>query len=324
MLNILLIILVSFIPIVFWAYIFSSLKEEKLSKKKFIIWMFSGIISVVPILYMDKIIELIKVNSLDFFDKASNIWNLFSSLNFGFSLSLFLLLIVIISFIVQNLISKNKWFFSFYFRNFILFVFFIAIISLIFYFLNLISIWFWFLNSNIEPSWNIYFWNTIFNTVKLIIFYYVLIAFIEEASKHFNFVWISILDIKKVEDWVLYAIFVALWFSFIENILNFYSLYISSWISFELTKLYFFRSIFSIMVHVFCSSVIAYFFTRAYLKYKKDNKLFPYLKIFLIWLSIWIFLHFIFDFAITLGFSFIIILYFAIWYLYVSSIFYKK
>ncbi len=324
MLNIILIILISFIPIVFWAYIFSSMQEEKLSKKRFIVWVFSWIISVVPILYMDKIIEFVKLNSLNFFDRASNIWNLFSSLNFGFSLSLFLLFIVVISFIAQKLIRKNKWLLVSYLRNFILFIFFIIIISFVFYLINLLSWQFSFLNNPLEYSWNIYFWNTIFNTIKLIIFYYVLVAFIEEASKHFNFVWISILDIKKIEDWVIYAIFVALWFSFIENILYFYSLYISNWIDFELTKLYFFRSIFSIMVHVFCSCVIAYFFTKAYLRYKQENKLFPYLKIFLIWLSAWIILHFIFDFAITLGFTLIIIIYFIVWYLYVSSIFYKQ
>lgn len=324
MLNILLIILISFIPIVFWAYIFSSLKEEKLPKKRFIIWIFSWIISVVPILYMATIIKFIKINSLDFFDKASNIWNLFSSLNFGFSLSLFLLFIVGLSFFVQIFIRKNKWLFKAYLRNFILCVFFILILSLIFYFINLLSWWFSFLNNTLDSSWNIYFWNTVFNTIKLIIFYYVLVAFIEESSKHFNFVWISILDIKKVEDWVLYAIFVALWFSFIENILYFYNLYEIGGISFELTKTYFFRSIFSIMVHVFCSSVIAYFFTKAYLEYKKDNKIFPYLKVFLIWLSIWILLHFIFDFALTLGFNFIIIMYFVVWYLYISSIFYRE
>jgi hypothetical protein len=66
------------------------------------------------------------------------------------------------------------------------------------------------------------------------------------------------------------------------------------------------------MVHVFCSSVIAYFFTKAYLLYKEQNKLFPYLKTFFIGLSIGIGLHFVFDFSITVGFNFVIILYFVI------------
>lgn len=320
MLNILLIILISFIPIVFWAYIFSDISEKELNKKRFIVWIFAWGLSVIPILYMSKIIDFIKLQSLDFFESASNIEGIFSSLYFGLSLSLFLLIVVFLSFIIWIIFRKNIWLLSAYFKNFILFLFFVWIISVVFYLLNLVSTDIWFLNNQIE---NIYFWETLFNTFKLIIFYYVLIAFIEEASKHFNFIWTSILDIKNVQDWVIYAIFIALGFSFIENILYFNNLYIQSWLSFELTKTYFFRSIFSIMVHVFCSSVIAYFFTKAYLLYKKQNKLFPYLKTFLIGLSIWILLHFIFDFAITIGFSFVIILYFVIWYLYVSSIFYK-
>ena len=324
MLNIILIIFISFIPIIFWAYIFSNINEEKLNKKRFIIGVFSWILSVIPILYMDKIIDFIKFKSLDFFEWASNINGIFTSLNFGLSLSLFLWIIVLLSFLVGMVLRKNFWLLSAYFKNFILFLFFVWIISTIFYFLNLLSWKIWFLDSSLISNDNIYFGETIFNTLKLIIFYYILIAFIEETSKHFNFMGSSILDIKTISDWVMYAIFVALWFSFIENILYFYNLYIELWIWYELTKTYFFRSIFSIMVHVFCSSVIAYFFTKAYLLYKEENKLFPYLKTFLIGLTIWILLHFIFDFALTIWFSFIIIIYFVVWYLYVSSIFYRE
>lgn len=322
MLNIILIIFISFIPIVLWAYIFSSLSEKILNKKRFIIWIFSWAISVLPIYYLENIINYINIGNLDFFELARNITSYFTALNFWFSLSLFFLIIVFLSFIFWLFFRQNWSIISSYIKNILIFIFFISFILTIFYFINLASTSFWFLNDKLDYSAGVNFWETIFNTFKLIIFYYVLIAFIEEWSKHFNFIGTSILDIKNVKQWVLYAIFVALWFSFIENILYFYNLYISSGISFELTKTYFFRSIFSIMVHVFASSVIAYFFTKAYLSYKEKKQLFPYIKTFFIWLSIWILLHFFFDFAITIGFSFIIILYFVVWYLYVSSIFY--
>jgi hypothetical protein len=35
-------------------------------------------------------------------------------------------------------------------------------------------------------------------------------------------------------------------------------------------------------------------------------------------------LHFVFDFSLELGFNFVLILFFVIWYLYISSIFYKE
>ncbi len=323
MLNIVLIAFISFMPILFWAYIFSSISEEKFNRNRFFLWIVSGILSVVPILYMDELIGFLKIESINFFQYAKDIWSFFWTLSFGLSLSIFLGLIVILSFIFSLFLRKKMSILAFYSRNFLIFIIFVCIISLLFYALDLISKDFVFLNKNISSFSQIYFWETIFNTLKLIIFYYVLVAFIEESSKHFNFISAGILEIKSTKDWVLYAIFVALWFSFIENILYFYSLYNASWISFELTKIYFFRSVFSIMVHVFCSSIIAYFFTKAYLWYKKRPQIFPYLKVFLIWIFFTVSLHFIFDLAITLDFSFVVIIYFVVWYLYVSSIFYR-
>ena len=324
MINIILIIIVSFIPVVFWGYTFSSLKEQKLNKKRFILWIFSGGLSVIPILYMDKIIDFIKFNFLNFFENASKISSIFSSLNFWISLSIFVFILVVFSYLFWPIFKKNKELINSYLKNFLLILIFILIISFSFYFINILADNFQFLNNSIWNNSQVYFWNTVFNTIKLIIFYYILVAFIEEVSKHFNFIWVSILDIKKVEDWVLYAIFVALGFSFVENILYFYYLYSGYWINFELVKSYFFRSVFSLMLHVFASSVIAYYFSKAYLKYKKEWKIFPYLKIFFIWLTIAILLHFIFDFSLTLGFGFIVILYFVIAYLYISSIFYRE
>ncbi len=324
MLNIILITFISFIPIVFWGYIFSSLQEKDLNKKRFLVWILAWSLSVLPILYMDKIIEYIKILTIDFFAKATEISNFITSLEFSISLAVFTTILILISFWVSFIFIKKTEIIRDFFKNFLIFLFFIVIIGSLFYLLDILWNNFWILNSSIDNSNNIYFWNTIFNTFKLIIFYYVLVAFIEETSKHFNFLGISVLNIRKIEDWVLYAIFIALWFSFIENILYFYNLYLSDWISFELTKTYFFRSVFSIMVHVFASSVIAYFFTKAYLKYKSEKKFFPYLKTFFIWFSIAILLHFIFDFALTLWFGFIIIIYFVVWYLYVSSIFYRE
>ncbi len=324
MLNIILIILISLIPIIFWAYIFSSLKEEKLNKTRFIIGIIAGSLSVIPILYMSNIIDFIRITYLNFFENASQIQDVFSSIEFWISLSIFIFILVIISYLLWPIFKKNKEILNWYIKNLWLIIIFIFIISVIFYFIDLLSNYFSFLNNQIWVWKQIYFWEAIFNTFKLIIFYYILVAFIEEVTKHFNFIWTSILNIKKVEDWVLYAIFIALWFSFIENILYFHRLFLEYWLNFELVQIYFFRSIFSIMLHVFASSVVAYFFSKAYIKYKKEKKVFPYLKTFFYWFSIAILLHFIFNIALTLGFWFIIIIYFVIWYLYISSIFYRE
>jgi len=318
MLNIIFIIFISFLPIVFWWYIFSSMSETQDNRKRFFLWIFAGILSVGPILYLDKIVDFVRLSFLNFFKYSTNIISFINSLSFSFSLGIFIFLIVFLSFSLSIFLIKKREIFWVFLKNFLLFLLFWFLLWIIFYFLNIFSTHFQILNNNI---WNnIYFKNILFNSLKLVIIYYILIAFIEETAKHFNFLWISVFSIKTVQDWVLYSIFVALWFSFIENILYFWSLYKDLWFNFELVQTYFFRSVFSLMLHVFTSSVIAYFFTKAYLNFKSKK----YFQSIFIWILIAILLHFIFDFSLELGFNFVLILFFVIWYLYISSIFYKE
>lgn len=311
--------LISFFPIVIWAYSFSYIDDNPLNKKRFLLWILWGALAVVPILYMDKILSLFDFKYLNIFYFVSEIKWLFSSLEFGLSLSIFLFIIVILSFLLWGFI-KNKWeIFKIYIKNIVVFLFFILFLSIILYFLSI-----FFLKYDFSIENPISFGNIVFDTLKLIIFYYLIVAFIEETSKHFNFLQSSILYIKSVKEWVLYAIFIALWFSFVENILYLYNYYIAYWMWTELLKLYFFRSIFSVVVHVLASSVIAYYFSKALLLYREKDLSFPYLKIFFVWLIISVLLHLFFNVFLVLGFTFVIFLYFIGWYLYVSSIFYKE
>lgn len=310
---------ISFFPIVIWAYAFSFTDENPLNKKRFLAWVLAWVLSVIPILYIDKIMVFLDFEYLNVFYFATRIKNLFSSLEFWLSLSLFLFLIILFSFFLGWFFKNKSKILSIYIKNTLVFLIFILFLSL---FLFLFS--FIFSNFDFDIENSISFWNILFDTLKLIIFYYVIVAFIEEASKHFNFLQSSIFYIKNIKDWVLYAIFIALGFSFIENMLYLYNYYLTYWLSWELLKLYFFRSAFSVMVHVLSSSIIAYYFTRALLLYRWKDLSFPYLKIFSFWIFISILLHLIFDVALTLWFVFIIFIYFVWGYLYVSSIFYNE
>ncbi len=310
---------ISFFPIVIWAYSFSFIDDNPLNKKRFLVWILWWILSVIPILHIDKIMKILDFEYLNVFYFVSKIWNLFSSLEFWLSLSLFLFLVVLFSFFLWGFFKNKSSIFKIYLKNILVFLVFIFSLSLFLFLLNI------FLQKIDFSIWNpVAFWNIVFNTFKLIIFYYVIVAFIEEASKHFNFLQSSVFYIKSIRDWVLYAIFVALWFSFIENMLYLYNYYITYWISWELLKLYFYRSAFSVMVHVLSSSVMAYYFSKALMLYRWKDLSFPYLKIFTTGLIISILLHLIFDVALTLGFVLIIFIYFIWGYLYVSSIFYKE
>ncbi|MDD2907948.1 MAG: PrsW family glutamic-type intramembrane protease [Candidatus Gracilibacteria bacterium] len=315
----LLLFFISFFPIVIWAYSFSFIDDNPLNKKRFMVGVLGGILSVIPILHIDKIMKFLNLDYLNVFYFASKIKDLLTSFEFGVSLSLFLFLVVIFSFFLGGFFKHKSSIFRIYLKNIVSFLFFILVLSLG---LLLVSFLLQRVDFSIENP--ISFGNVIFDTFKLVIFYYVIVAFIEEASKHFNFLQSSVFYIKSVKDGVLYAIFVALGFSFIENMLYLYNYYLSSGLSFELIKLYFFRSAFSVMVHILSSSVLAYYFSKALILYRGKDLSFPYLKIFSFGLLMSIILHLIFDVALTLGFVFIIFIYFIGGYLYVSSIFYKE
>lgn len=317
-LSIIWISIISLIPIVIWGYIFSYIDWVELSRKRFIVGLIWWIISVVPIITMWKYLENSNFNFLNIFEKVTQNNSISWFLNFNISLILFLFILVWFAFIAISWTDRNRKILKIYLKNIFIFSLFIVLIAVFILFFSLLWIW----NSQVInwPS----FWELSFNTLKLVIFYYILIAFIEEASKHFNFLQSSVLQIKTVQSWVLYAIFVALGFALIENILYLYTEFSTNWFSNQLFSTYFYRSIFSLMVHVLSSALVWYAFSKAYLKYWYTYIWPKSLKIIFVWLFLWVFLHFLFDLSLTLGFSSIIMIYFIWGYLYISSIFYKE
>ncbi|MCP4523907.1 MAG: PrsW family intramembrane metalloprotease [Candidatus Gracilibacteria bacterium] len=310
---------ISFFPIVVWGYIFSYIDDNPLNKKRFFVGLLGGIISVLPIFHMEKILAFLDFKYLNTFYFVSQIKGFFSSIEFAFSLSLFLGVIVVFSFLLGIFFLKFKKIFQIYLKNILVFLFFILGTAFVVYLGNIIIGW---IDFPIENG--VAFGDILFNSLKLIIFYYLIVAFIEESSKHFNFLQSSVLEIKTVKQGVLYAIFVALGFSFVENMLYLYHTFQAKGSMGELLKLYFFRSTFVVIVHVLSSSVMAYYFSKALLQYKEKDLSFPYLKIFSFGLLISIVLHMFFDVAMTLGYGIVMFIYFIGGYLYVSGIFYKE
>ncbi|MCD5380713.1 PrsW family intramembrane metalloprotease [Candidatus Gracilibacteria bacterium] len=317
-LSIIIIGFVSLIPIVIWGYIFSYIDSSELSRKRFVVGLIGGAISVVPILFLDKLLESPGFSFLNIFEKVTQSGSLSGAFQFSLSLILFLFIIAGIAFMAISWTDKSKKMLRIYVKNIVIFSGFIIVLAVFVLLFSLIGVG----TQTIQNSSQ--FGEIIFDTIKLIIFYYILIAFIEEASKHFNFLQSSVLHIKTIESGVLYAIFVALGFAFIENVLYLYSQYQLTGLSMELSSTYFSRSIFSVMLHVLCSAVVGYFFSKAHVNYFKKSFNWSYLKLLNIGLFFGVLLHLIFDLSITFGLSFMIIIYFIGGYLYVSSIFYKE
>lgn len=312
---------ISLIPIIFWWYLFSYFDDKEFNKKRFFIWILAWSLSVIPVLFLDDFISKTNFLFLDIFsfvyklNSIDSLWNLFIS--FGFILFFLSVIPFLFFFLFPNFIEKIK----IYFKEFLIFFLYLWIVWILLYLINNL---FWKFN-NLDFSFDAWlnFWEVLFNSLKLVIFYYLIIAILEELSKFFCFNFSKNFSISSVKDWVLYAIFIALWFAFIENILYFSSLYEKFALWKELIWSFFSRNIFSVFLHVICSSVFAYYFSQVYLKYKyKIN--FEFIKILFIWFIFAILLHWIFNIFLTFDLAIFVFLYLIWWYFYLTYIFYSE
>ncbi len=307
------------IPIILWGYLFSYFDERILNRKKFGLWIFAGIISVFPVLFL-------KEYSTDLEKIWWNVFSYLPDLSFWVEFLWFFLSLVALVFLIsflpflvhlKNHIKERGIIFL---KNFFIFSWYVGILAV--GFLLLQYIFGYFSDWDFGVDTNISFGEVVFNSLKLVIFYYVILALVEELSKFFCFKYSSFFSLTNLREWVLFSIFVALWFAFLENILYFYSVYQSQGLSSGLIGVYLSRNIFSVILHVLCSSVFAYFFTQAYLKFREYNNIFFLKKVFQ-WFFIAILLHAIFNIFLTLDVMIFVFLYLIWAYFYMTYIFYE-
>lgn len=315
---ILFLVLSALIPITIWGYLFSYFDSWELNRKRFLYWILAWVVSVFPVLYLGDFIDNFWVNFLNIFAQVYNLEKFSQIIFLISSLVSFILLISVIPFLL-NFASKNKKEFSIILKNTILLSFFMVIIAFIFYFLKKFF-------GNIESFRSLVneypsFWKIAFNSLSLVIFYYIIIWLIEELSKFFSFNYSKNFSIISVKEWVLFWIFTALWFAFFENILYFHTILKNYSIWKEFLWVYFSRNLFSVFLHIICSSIFSYFFSYAYLNFYSK---FKYIKLLFIWFFLSVLLHSLFDIFLTLNFTFVVFLYFIWGYFYLSYIFYSR
>ncbi len=304
--------LIALLPIIIWAYIFSYIDWDRLNRSRFIIGIFAWLIGVLPIVFFEQIFSFLKISSI------LNIFQKFNLLGYFSIIIVFFIFIAGISFLYSLFIQKSyrkTW--KYIFSSFSIFCIFTIIISSSLYIID----YFWLL-SYFSDNYNLIFhWTTITSFV-LVLFYYLFIALIEELTKHTNFLWTSINNISTVQKWVLYTFYVTLGFVFFENILYIYNIYWNNWFGSDFFLVYFSRSIFSLMLHIFCSAVLTYYFLKAYFKYKTIFT-FGFIKLLFIGITFSVFWHAFFDLSLELWWTFMMIIYFLLWYFYITGIFYK-
>lgn len=319
--TLIILVLISFIPIVFWGYLFSYFDNEEFNKKRFFVWILAWAISVVPVLFLDDLISKTNIWFLNIFSSVYHINWVFSLFDLFLSFCIILFFLSIIPFLFFFLFPTSKEKLKIFIKKYFLFLAYLSIIWIFLYILNKFFQTFQNIDFNYEARLS--FWEILFNSFKLVIFYYLIIAILEELSKFFCFNYSKNFSISSPKEWVLYAIFIALWFSFIENILYFSSLYEEFAFGKELIWSFFSRNIFSVFLHIICSSIFAYFFSKMYLKYKY-NLNGEFIKILFLWFFLAILLHSLFNIFLTFDLTLFVFIYLVWWYFYLTYIFYGE
>ncbi len=303
--------LILLLPLVFWMYIFVTFFESWVSRKQFIFGIGAGMISSFPLVYGDVYV---------FWDILKNIFFSFSVLSSSFFwgqlfwyLSMFFLIIwgtiFVLSYIFQN---NKKLFFKVqgisFFSFLILLIFWIG--SMIFFdsFLGE-SIW--------EKS--VGFWDMTFISLGAIIWYYIIISLLEEGSKYISSLSLSGKGeyFQVFQKYICLNACIALGFAFFENILYTHSFLLQEGISYSLVQIVFFRSIFSIIIHLVASMLFA---MGIWYLLDLSTTLYKALSSFLFLIFLGIGSHVFFDTSLTfdfIGFIFlyIIVIYFILSYL---------
>ena len=301
-------------PLMFWMYIFTNLFPYSVSRLQFIGGIFVGIISSIPLVFhgqtfLWRILENI-------FFALSQWWFFWILQNFALLFLCIFWLYFSVSYVFQN--ARVRFLRTFFFSILTL------ILALIF------GIWIMLFLQYLFPgvssgAW-VWFWNTIsFISVGWIFAYYMVVSLLEEGNKY-----IAGLSFSGKSDYFLMmqkylslTACIALGFAFFENILYAYFYVQSSWIQGSLISLVFFRSIFTVILHLMSSLLFAlgfwYIIWNMAHKIWKQNiwKRAIYSFIFV---SLWVVSHVIFDSVLSFGYMAFLIFYIFFMYVLISYI----
>ena len=179
-----LLFLISLIPIVWWGYLFTYFDDSEFNRNRFFVWILAWIISVFPILYLWDFFQKTNISFLNPFYYMHSFDGFLSIFPLLWAFFWILFILSIIPFLIFN-IKYLKQNYLVFLKNYWLFWWFLVLFWIFVYILNS---FFWFF-SNLDFSFNsnVYFLDIAFNSLKLVIFYYLMVWILEELSKYFSF-----------------------------------------------------------------------------------------------------------------------------------------
>lgn len=302
------------LPVAFWMYIFVSFFPYGVSRRQFVIGMLSWAIITLPLVYTG---GFFSENLLrDTFLHLSLLWETSSSIYLFLSLTLFFWFLSLSVFLITLFFQKKK---KIYLRSYVLFFPFLLV--LLFLWVQGILFFSQALPYSISGV-SVMFWDILFVSVGSIISYYIVISFLEEWSKYISSLSLSWNEgyFQIFQKYICMAACIALGFSFFENLLYTYSYITSSGIEYQLLSIIFFRSVFSIILHIISSMLFAFGF---WFIFRLKRKYIQNVISFFLVASLWIISHVFFDTFLSFGyvgyiFFYIIAIYFFLSYVSMS------
>lgn len=303
----LLVAFVLLLPLVFWMYIFTSFYTYGLTRSEFTLGSLWGAVSTLPLvlherLFFGPILEkfFYSYERLEWLDI------------FGYLLFFFMIVFLILSLSYFFQLNKKK-FLSVYMRSFCFFCGIIFLVSLgMFLSSN-------FLLYHVDLVY-VSFGTILFWTFGSIFWYYLSIALFEEGLKYLSGISFSWRGnyFSLFQKYLCLTACIALGFAFFENILYAYNYISSSWtIDGGLLSLVFFRSLFTIILHLSSSIIFALGFWYILWGFWAHIQTWLY-GIFFTFLAL--LHHSFFDTALTYGYTGILFFYLIAMYILLSYI----
>ncbi|MCH8518673.1 PrsW family intramembrane metalloprotease [Candidatus Gracilibacteria bacterium] len=232
------------IPLIFWLFLYESFTSEYVKRRYIISGMFLGALITLPL-------ALSSQTSLAYIFE-----NIFSNIYIGstsqavFWLLSLILLAHISIFVVFGAFQRKFQMFPFIAKSFSLIAICCGLIFMLYHIFLLFSIG---QNTLLSEARNIY--GIIFSTGVSIFGYYIVVSILEESGKYIGHLSQSGRSdyVYSFSRFILFSISLAIGFSFFENILYTWMLYQQNGIYGGLVQIAFFRSLFSLSLHVFCT-----------------------------------------------------------------------
>jgi len=163
----------------------------------------------------------------------------------------------------------------------------------------------------------------VFSSVGWIIWYYIIIALLEEGIKFFWAVNIqSLSQNTQLTRFILFWVIVSLGFALSENFLYTYFYYSENNVSIDLLQLSFFRSVFALSLHISAGILFVYGASYILLHHNKNIWVSLVCMILYILFSIWI--HAFYDVNLIFGNSFVLLAALIMMYFLVSFLVFRK